>query len=147
MVSHGWRIIFLGSRSPLFLVHKSFLSFIYSHNADPSLDEQNLPYRLTNSAVLDHAAQARGWSISVCPVPKHHLTPQPKTASPLETEEATSQSITNTVATTSQMAFQDASVRRRIVNGCNKLIESEPTITEYDTIVGDAGRSFQHHQL
>lgn len=36
------------------------------------------------------------------------------------------------------MSFSDADVRRRIQSGCNAVIKEEPTITEYDTIVGDA---------
>lgn len=35
------------------------------------------------------------------------------------------------------MTFNDAEVRRRIEAGCNAVIKEEPTITEYDTIVGD----------
>lgn len=35
------------------------------------------------------------------------------------------------------MSFTDANVRTRIVAGCEAVIKAEPTITEYDTIVGD----------
>lgn len=35
------------------------------------------------------------------------------------------------------MSFNDAEVRKRIEAGCNAVIKAEPTITEYDTIVGD----------
>lgn len=35
------------------------------------------------------------------------------------------------------MAFDDAQVRARIHAGCAAVIKEEPTITEYDTIVGD----------
>lgn len=35
------------------------------------------------------------------------------------------------------MTFNDATVRKSIENGCNAVIKEEPTITEYDTIVGD----------
>ncbi|KAF2237030.1 Dak phosphatase [Viridothelium virens] len=101
------------------------------------LDEQNLPYRLSNSALLNHDSQARGWSISVCPVPQQLLAPQSKPAPPLETSQTAEQASTGSTKLTSKIQFDDATVRRRIINGCNKLIESEPTITEYDTIVGD----------
>lgn len=37
----------------------------------------------------------------------------------------------------SQMSFSDADVRKRIQAGCNAVIKEEPTITEYDTVVGD----------
>lgn len=35
------------------------------------------------------------------------------------------------------ISFNDADVRKRIQSGCNAVIKAEPTITEYDTIVGD----------
>ena len=35
------------------------------------------------------------------------------------------------------MKFSDSQVRARIASGCRALITSEPTITDYDTIVGD----------
>lgn len=35
------------------------------------------------------------------------------------------------------MSFSDAEVRKRIQSGCNAVIKEEPTITEYDTVVGD----------
>ena len=35
------------------------------------------------------------------------------------------------------MKFSDSQVRARIASGCQALITSEPTITDYDTIVGD----------
>lgn len=35
------------------------------------------------------------------------------------------------------MTFNDAQVRKSIQSGCNAVIKEEPTITEYDTIVGD----------
>lgn len=35
------------------------------------------------------------------------------------------------------MKFSDSQIRARITSGCNALITSEPTITDYDTIVGD----------
>lgn len=36
------------------------------------------------------------------------------------------------------MSFSDEDVRNRIQSGCNAVIKEEPTITEYDTVVGDA---------
>ena len=35
------------------------------------------------------------------------------------------------------MTFSDAEARKRIKAGCNAVIKEEPTITEYDTVVGD----------
>jgi len=35
------------------------------------------------------------------------------------------------------MKFDDAQIRRRILAGCEAVMREEPTITEYDTIVGD----------
>lgn len=37
----------------------------------------------------------------------------------------------------SKMSFSDAEVRKRIEAGCHGVMKEEPTITEYDTIVGD----------
>ena len=38
---------------------------------------------------------------------------------------------------TSKIQFSDSQVRRIITAGCESVIKDEPTITEYDTIVGD----------
>jgi hypothetical protein len=35
------------------------------------------------------------------------------------------------------MTFDDSTLRKRIKAGCDAVIKAEPTITEYDTIVGD----------
>jgi len=35
------------------------------------------------------------------------------------------------------MSFNNAEVKKRIQSGCDAVIKAEPTITEYDTIVGD----------
>jgi hypothetical protein len=38
---------------------------------------------------------------------------------------------------TSKIQLSDAQVRKIITTGCERVIKEEPTITEYDTIVGD----------
>ena len=35
------------------------------------------------------------------------------------------------------MTFSDADARKRIQTACNAVVKEEPTITEYDTVVGD----------
>jgi hypothetical protein len=35
------------------------------------------------------------------------------------------------------LQFKDATIRQRIENGCNAVIQVEPKITEYDTTIGD----------
>jgi len=81
---------------------------------------------------------ARGFSISICPVPSTYLPPQPKPhphTSTSTTDDATLQRMLS--PTSAKITYTDAPVRRRIESGCAAVIAAEPTITEYDTIVGD----------
>jgi len=98
---------------------------------------QNIPFRLSHSTILNHNEAGRGFAISTCAVPSHDLSPQPKpqadtTASTTKNDTAISSSLSNPL-----MKFSDSQIRARITSGCNALITSEPTITDYDTIVGD----------
>ena len=81
---------------------------------------------------------ARGWSISIAPIPNHFLAaqskPEPHKAASKSDEEALKKSL---APGSSQMTFSDDEARKRIEAGCNAVIKEEPTITEYDTIVGD----------
>jgi dihydroxyacetone kinase len=101
-------------------------------------DSHNIPFRLSHSTILNHSEAGRGFAISTCAVPSHDLAPQPK---PQADTTATSTAKTDTTASSSLsnpvMKFDDAQIRARIHSGCEALISSEPTITEYDTIVGD----------
>lgn len=101
-------------------------------------ESQNVPYHLSHSTVLDHHDAARGFSISICPVPSHYLTAQSKPKRHHPASHADDNSLQKTLSPSSaKMSFNDAEVRRRIQSGCNAVIKAEPTITEYDTIVGD----------
>ncbi|EMC93504.1 hypothetical protein BAUCODRAFT_26777 [Baudoinia panamericana UAMH 10762] len=101
-------------------------------------ESQNVPYRLSHSTILDHSNAARGFSISICPVSSEYLAaqpkPQPHKASPSQDNASLQKNFTPSKA---QMTFNDGTIRKRIEAGCNAVIEAEPTITEYDTIVGD----------
>ncbi|KAK1819125.1 hypothetical protein LTR12_006440 [Friedmanniomyces endolithicus] len=102
------------------------------------LDSQSIPYRLSHSTIVDHSDAARGFSISICPVPTRYLVAQPK---PHQHESTSTQDDTALQQTLSQskphIAFHDAEIRKRIQSGCAAVISAEPTITDYDTIVGD----------
>lgn len=80
---------------------------------------------------------ARGWAISICPIPTHFLAAQskPKRHQVAESDDAPLEEAL--APSSSQMTFSDQEARKRIQAGCNAVIKEEPTITEYDTIVGD----------
>lgn len=81
---------------------------------------------------------ARGWAISICPVKSHYLSAQAKPKPDQGIAGAQDEASTDAVSSaSSKMTFDDAEVRRRIQAGCDAVIKEEPTITEYDTIVGD----------
>jgi hypothetical protein len=69
-------------------------------------------------------------------VPSEYLAPQPKPSNALETTTAAASS-TKAKVGTYKIKFSDSKVRRIIAAGCERVIKEEPTITEYDTIVGD----------
>ena len=112
-------------------------SYILLSYADILLDSQNIPYQLSHSTILNHHEMARGWSISICPIPTHFLAAQakPKRHQASESENAAMKDALT--PSSSQMTFSDDEARKRIQAGCNAVIKEEPTITEYDTIVGD----------
>lgn len=109
-------------------------------HADPGAfpETQNLPFALSHSTILDHDAPARGFSISIAPIPSEFLSPQqkpqPHQQAPTSDPNALQKILSPSAA---KMSFDDARVRASITSGCNAVIAQEPTITEYDTIVGD----------
>ncbi|KAI9848861.1 MAG: Dihydroxyacetone kinase 2 [Sclerophora amabilis] len=112
-------------------------NYLLAHEISDFLVEQNLPFYITSSTVLDVSNAGRGWSISICPVPQTFVSPQKKPRNALTKTEAASKTIVKPRETTSPIRLTDQDVRRRLVNGCETVIKEEPTITEYDTIVGD----------
>lgn len=98
--------------------------------------KRSLPSYITQSTILDSSSQTRGWAISLCSIPTTFLTAQ---ARPLNTLAATTSSapVTKPASHTSKIQFSDSQVRKIITLGCESVIKDEPTITEYDTIVGD----------
>lgn len=80
----------------------------------------------------------RAWSISIAPIPDHFLKPQAKPEPHKAASKSDEEALKNALSPgKSQMTFSDAEARGRIEAGCNAVIKEEPTITEYDTIVGD----------
>jgi len=69
-------------------------------------------------------------------VPAEYLAPQPKPSNTLATTTAAASS-TKRKEGTYKIQFSDPKVRKIITAGCERVIKEEPTITEYDTIVGD----------
>ena len=110
----------------------TYLYFTLTHLPD----SKDLRYTLSHSTILNHTNQARGFSISICPLPTHFISAQPKPKPHQATSNPNTAKKTMSL-TTSKISFQDASIRARIEAGCNAVIKEEPTITEYDTIVGD----------
>lgn len=91
---------------------------------------------MSTSTLLQHDKLARGFSISICPIPQSILVPQPRPNAPLQP--SVSHDSTNKPSTdTSMMTFNDKIVRSRIEKACNAVMKEEPTITRYDEIVGD----------
>lgn len=101
-------------------------------------DSQNIPYRLSHSTVLNHKETARGFAISICAVPSNMLSAQSKPKKHTAANTADGEALSKVLSPShAKMQFNDAEVRKRIQAGCNAVIKEEPTITEYDTIVGD----------
>lgn len=99
-------------------------------------DAEKIAYALSHSTILNHSEAARGFSISICPLPVRFLSADQKPKK--HTASGTTVSTTKSSSTLqSKITFNDAQVRQRIEAGCNAVIKAEPIITEYDTIVGD----------
>ncbi|RMX73642.1 hypothetical protein D0869_13398 [Hortaea werneckii] len=101
------------------------------------LDSQNIKFNLSHSTVLNHTDTARGFGISICPIDAHYLAPQAKPQADTRATGQGESALHALMPKSSTMTFTDAEVRKRITAGCNAVIKAEPTITEYDTIVGD----------
>ncbi|KAK4552281.1 hypothetical protein LTR86_010451 [Recurvomyces mirabilis] len=113
-------------------------NYIIAGEVAQYLEAQKISYQLSHSTILNHKDAARGFSISICPLPSHYLTPQPKPQAHQSTPMQDDTTLQKTLSPSkAQITFDDAEVRRRIQSGCNAVIKEEPTITEYDTIVGD----------
>ena len=105
---------------------------------DFSLDSQNIPYQLSHSTILNHKEMARGFAISIAPIPDHFVAAQSKPKRPEPSSQSNDAALKKTLSpSSSQMTFSDADARKRIETGCNAVIKEEPRITEYDTVVGD----------
>ncbi|EME79739.1 uncharacterized protein MYCFIDRAFT_81211 [Pseudocercospora fijiensis CIRAD86] len=95
-----------------------------------------------DDTILNHTTKARGFSISIASIPSAYLSPSPKPTPHKPTEPTstpTKPSSTTTTTTTSgkTLLLTTPQILTRIQTACHALITSEPTITEYDTIVGD----------
>ncbi|OJD39010.1 dak phosphatase [Diplodia corticola] len=119
-------------------------NYIVAYEISNYLDAQSTPYRLSSSPLIaPDPLSARGWAISVCAIPTRFLSAQSKPPNPLSAPSSptsTAAKPAHTAAattTTTAPALPDALVRSRVALGCAALIAAEPTITHYDTIVGD----------
>jgi len=108
---------------------------ILAHEISEFLASQKLESHISQSTILNNQSQARGWSISLCAIPAEFLAPQAKPSNALANSGASTSSKPSEI--TSKIIFSDAQVRKIITAGCERLIKEEPTITEYDTVVGD----------
>lgn len=109
---------------------------ILAHEISEYLANRNLPTHISQSTILKAESQARGWAISLCIVPTTFLAAQEPPLNTLS-QSTTSISIPKPINRTSKIQISDAHVRKVIIAGCESVIKDEPTITEYDTIVGD----------
>ena len=101
-------------------------------------DSKELPFKLSHSTILNHSQPGRGFAISLYPAPSSELPSQEKPQADTTAAGSNGTALSKTLSpSTAQIKFDDAEVRKRIHAGCNAVIKEEPTITEYDTIVGD----------
>ncbi|KAH7314174.1 dhal domain-containing protein [Rhexocercosporidium sp. MPI-PUGE-AT-0058] len=108
---------------------------ILAHEISEFMAKNKLESYITQSTILNNESQARGWSISLCAIPSDFLTPQAKPSSTSASTSGATSSKPSEI--TSNIRFSDSQVRKIITAGCERVIKEEPTITEYDTIVGD----------
>ncbi|GAB7352031.1 hypothetical protein MBLNU459_g2544t1 [Dothideomycetes sp. NU459] len=99
------------------------------------LESANLPCAISSSTLLQHDKLARGFAISICPVPVEFLAAQRAPANLLADDKADTAALSK--VDSRYMRFDDKQVRMRVENACNAVIAEEPTITRYDEIVGD----------
>ncbi|TKA50169.1 hypothetical protein B0A49_12304 [Cryomyces minteri] len=111
-------------------------NYILAHEISVFLDAHTVSSHVSSSTLLNHAEGARGWTISICPIPLHHLSPQPKPPNTLAEVHSSSAPSMYSRDTVPSIIFSDSKVRQYIISGCESVIDAEPTITEYDTIVG-----------
>ena len=119
-------------------------NYLLAHEISLYLEERKLPSHITSSTILNKAQAARGWSISICPIPTTYLSPQSKPPNVLHTRNpAPSAPTADTPSSEAQEGhdpikdFNDGPIRTRVIAGCEALIKEEPAITKCDEIVGD----------
>jgi len=133
MASLVWKITSLRTKYQDTLVSTS-MSILLDLLTIPA--KKNLPSYISHSTILDNNSQARGWAISLAPIPTTFLTAQPAPSTALS-HTIGLPSTTAPRTGSSKIQFADPQVRAIITAGCSTVITAEPTITEYDTIVGD----------
>ncbi|KAF2864433.1 Dak phosphatase [Piedraia hortae CBS 480.64] len=100
-----------------------------------TLEKRKIGYRISHSSLIDYTNHARGFSISILPLSSQDVKPQsPPNPAPNPTRPSTNP---HSLSSKAQMTFNDPTIRSRITKGCKGVIAAEPTITEYDQIVGD----------
>ncbi|KAI9821303.1 MAG: Dihydroxyacetone kinase 2 [Pycnora praestabilis] len=141
---HALRSHTVKEGSVIFAVHFSDINglsrletYLLAHGISAYLNEQSIASHITSSTILDHVQGPRGWAISLCPVPQRFLEVQAKPPNTLTQQESRNESPIKPWNMKPNIQLTDTEVRTRIVQGCERVIKHEPTITEYDTIVGD----------
>ncbi|PMD50370.1 Dak phosphatase [Hyaloscypha bicolor E] len=109
---------------------------ILAHELSEYLANKQLASHTSHSTILDRRSQARGWAISLCAMPSIFLSPRSMPTNSISSKNETIPS-TKPREGTPKIQLSDSQVRKIIITGCERVIKEEPTITEYDTIVGD----------
>ncbi|KAI9890288.1 MAG: Dihydroxyacetone kinase 2 [Vezdaea aestivalis] len=109
---------------------------ILVNSAAAHLDRHGHVHELSSSMFSDATNGPRGWGISFY-VADLGIMPLTSPTSRLLSQDSLSQKLATTRSWPVSEHYDDEDVRRRIVSGCKNLIESEPLVTEYDTILGD----------
>ncbi|RDW79640.1 hypothetical protein BP6252_04278 [Coleophoma cylindrospora] len=110
---------------------------IMIHEIAEYFARKTLPVRITQSTILNDQSLARGWAISLSAIASAHLTAHVKPSNTLSNKSQESAPQNSSETRTSKLSFSDPLIRKIITRGCESVIAAEPTITEYDTIVGD----------
>jgi hypothetical protein len=81
--------------------------------------------------------QSQGWAISSCAIPSTYLRAPPAPTNTLTASTLSAEPTSESRRRTSKIRVSEGQVRALITAGCERVIEEEPSITKYDTIVGD----------
>nr|POE87945.1 dihydroxyacetone kinase [Quercus suber] len=113
-------------------------NYILAKDIAECCESQSLAYHISHSTIVDHDEQARGFATSAVRLPTRYFAAQARPQRHVnQSTSHDAQQKDSPPPPRSSIVFSDAEVRRRVEAGCAALIQEEPKITEYDTIVGD----------